>query len=152
MDIFPTVLVAVHVVSASMWVGAVFMGSFIDPPALRDAGNSPWFLVNFIVAQGMRVFFWVYLAMISLFVTGGALIWLHPPQSSAETILLAIKGVALAVMAGNTIYGSLVTWPKIQFASAAEVPVLWRPYLIRAYVTFACGIAASILGVIAQRI
>lgn len=146
MTILTNVLLAAHTVSAAMWVRAVFMGAFIDPPALRSAG-SPRFLVNFIVAQGVGVFVWVYLAMVTIFVTGVLLVWLHPPQSTFQVTVLALKGVALAVMAGNTIYGSLVTWPKIQFASAEEAPILWRPYLIRAYITFGCGVLGIILGV-----
>jgi hypothetical protein len=146
MTILTNILLAAHIVSAAMWVGAVFMGAFIDPPALRGAG-SPGFLVNFIVAQGVGVFVWVYLAMTTIFVTGLLLVWLHPPQSTFQVTVLVLKGVALAVMAGNTLYGSLVTWPKIQFASAEEAPILWRPYLIRAYITFGCGVLGIILGV-----
>lgn len=147
MTILTNVLLAAHIVSAAMWVGAVFMGALIDPPALRASADSPWFLVNFIVAQGVRIFVWVYLAMATIFVTGVLLVWLHPPQSTFQVAVLTLKGVALAVMAGNTIYGSLVTWPKIQFASAEEALVLWRPYLIRAYITFGCGVLGFILGV-----
>ena len=150
MEILTTILIAVHAVSAAMWVGAVFMGVWIDPPALRQSAESPWFLVSFIVAQGVRVFFWVYLSMITIFVTGALLIWLHPPQTAVQVTLLALKGVALAVMAGNTLYGSLVTWPKMQFATPDEVLVLWRPYLIRAYITFGCGVLGIILGVAAR--
>jgi len=145
-----TVLIAIHTVSAAMWVGAVFMGAFIDPAALRQSADSPWFLVNFIVAQATRVFLWVYLAMALILVTGGLLIWLHPPQTDFQVALLILKGIALAIMAGNTIYGSLVTWPKIQFATPNEVRVLWRPYLIRAYITFGCGVLGIILGVLAR--
>ena len=150
MDIVTTILISIHTVSAAMWVGAVFMGAFIDPPALRESADSPWFVVYFIVAQGRHVFFWVYLSMVTIFVTGGLLLWLHPPQTTFQGMLMALKGVALAIMAGNTLYGTFVTWPKIQFASPEEVQVLWRPYLIRAYITFGCGVLGFILGVMAR--
>lgn len=150
MEIVTKVLIAIHTVSAAMWVGAVFMGAFIDPPALRASADSPWFLVNFIIGQATRVFLWVYMAMVAILLTGAVLIWLHPPQTSFQLALLTLKGVALAVMAGNTLYGTLVTWPKIQFADPAEVAVLWRPYLIRAYITFGCGVLGFILGVMAR--
>lgn len=150
MELLTNILIAIHTINAAMWVGAVFMGSMIDPPALRQSADSPWFLVNFIVMQGRNVFIWVYLAMTLIFVTGALLIWLHPPQTAWEVTLLVLKGVALAIMAGNTLYGSLVTWPKIQFATPDEVQVLWRPYLIRAYITFACGIFGFILGALAR--
>ena len=108
MEIGTNILVAVHVISAALWVGAVFMGSVIDPPALRQSADDPWFLVNFIVAQGSRVFPWVYLSMAVIFVTGFVLAWLHPPQSTREVTLLVLKFGALAIMAGNTISRSSV--------------------------------------------
>ena len=143
------ILVAVHVVNSALWVGAVFMGSVIDPPALKNSADGQQsFLVNFIVVQGARVFPWVYTAMSLIFLTGIIMTWLHPPQTTFELILVIAKFVALGIMAGNTLYGTFVTWPKIQFATIEEVPLLWRPYLIRAHITLACGIAAFIMGVI----
>lgn len=150
MEIVTKVLIAIHTVSSAMWVGAVFMGAFIDPPALRQSATTANFLVNFIVAQAIQIFRWVYLAMGTILVTGLLLLWLHPPQSAFQVTLLALKGVALSVMAGNTIYGSLVTWPQIQFADPSEVPTLWQPYKIRAYITFGCGVLGFILGVMAR--
>jgi hypothetical protein len=148
MGMLTNILVAVHVVNSALWVGAVFMGSVIDPPALKNsADGQPSFLVNFIVMQGARVFPWVYAAMSLIFLTGLSLTWLHPPQNTMELSLVIAKFIALGIMAGNTLYGTFVTWPKIQFATPEEVFVLWRPYLIRAYVTLACGIAAFIMGV-----
>lgn len=150
MEIVTRILIAIHTVSSAMWVGAVFMGSFIDPPALRQSATSPAFLVNFIIAQAIQIFRWVYLAMGTILVTGLLLIWLHPPQGAFQVTLLALKGIALAVMAGNTIYGSLFTWPQIQFAEPEDVPALWQPYKIRAYITFGCGVLGFILGVMAR--
>ena len=150
MSILSTVLLAIHVVNSALWVGAVFMGAIIDPPALRMSAQSPKqpFISNFIIAQGMRVFPWVYTAMASIFITGLALVWLHPPATTFQMVLVIGKFIALGIMAGNTLYGTLVTWPKIQFATPEEVATLWRPYLIRAYITLACGIAGFIMGVL----
>lgn len=148
MTILTTILLAVHVVSSAMWVGAVFMGSIIDPPALRNSANRASFLMDFIIEQGIHVFPWVYTAMAAIFVTGLALTWLHPPQTPLAVGVITLKFIALGIMAGNTLYGTRVTWPKILFASPDEVPQLWRPYLIRAYITLGCGIFALILGVI----
>ena len=147
MTMVTTILTAIHVVNSALWVGAVFMGSLIDPPALKRSTDNGDFLTNFIVAQGARVFPWVYTAMTLILLTGIALTWLHPPQTLLETTLIGAKFIALGVMAGNTIYGTRVTWPKIQFATPEEVPVLWGPYLTRAYVTLGCGIFGFILGV-----
>ena len=150
METLTGVLTAVHVINSALWVGAVFMGAIIDPPALRRSANGHAFLMNFIIEQGIRVFPWVYTAMSLIFLTGIALIWLHPPQTTYQVVLLVLKFIALAVMAGNTLYGTLVTWPKMQFATPDEIPELWRPYLIRAYVTLACGIFAFALGVLVR--
>jgi hypothetical protein len=148
MTILTTVLVAVHIVSSAMWVGAVFMGSIIDPPALRNSAKHPPVLMDFIIEQGIHVFPWVYTAMAAILLTGLILTWLHPPQTALSVALISLKFIALGIMAGNTFYGTRVTWPKILFADPDEVLELWRPYLIRAYVTLGCGIFALILGVI----
>jgi hypothetical protein len=141
------ILIAVHVVNSALWVGAVFMGSIIDPPALRNSAKHPSFLMDFIIEQGIQVFPWVYAAMSLIFLTGLILTWLHPPQNTLQLVLVIAKFIALGIMAGNTLYGTFVTWPKIQFATVEEVPLLWKPYLIRAYITLACGLAAFIMGV-----
>lgn len=85
------------------------VGSASD--AARQNAASPAFLVSFIIAQAIQIFRWVYLAMGTILATGLLLIWLHPPQTAFPMTLLALKGIALAVMAGNTLYGSLITWP-----------------------------------------
>jgi hypothetical protein len=147
MALLTHILLAVHVVNSALWVGAVFMGSIIDPPALKNSAGRSSFLTHFIIEQGIHVFPWVYAAMGLIFLTGLSLTWLHPPQNTMELGLVIAKFMALGIMAGNTLYGTLVTWPKIQFATTEEVPLLWKPYLIRAYITLACGIAAFIMGV-----
>ncbi len=147
MALLTHILLAVHVVNSALWVGAVFMGSIIDPPALKNSAGKQSFLANFIIEQGIQVFPWVYAAMSLIFLTGLSLTWLHPPQNTLQLSLVIAKFIVLGIMAGNTLYGTLVTWPKIQFATMEEVPVLWKPYLIRAYITLACGIAAFVMGV-----
>ena len=147
MAMLTTVLLAVHVVNSALWVGAVFMGSLIDPPALRLSTERQSFRTNFIVAQGARVFPWVYSAMALIFLTGIILTWMYPPLTPFAISLVAAKFIALTVMAGNTLYGTFVTWPKIQFATPEEMPLLWKPYLIRAYITLGCGIFAFIISV-----
>ena len=148
MALLTHILLAVHGVNSALWVGAVFMGSIIDPPALKNSAGKQSFLANFIIEQGIHVFPWVYAAMSLIFLTGLSLTWLHPPQNTIQLVLVIAKFIALGIMAGNTLYGTFVTWPKIQFATMEEIPVLWKPYLIRAYITLACGIVGFILGVI----
>ena len=147
MELLTQILLVVHGVNSALWVGAVFMGAIIDPPALKNSAGKHSFLANFIIEQGIRVFPWVYAAMGLIFLTGLILTWLHPPQTPLQLGLVVAKFIALGIMAGNTLYGTFVTWPKIQFATSEEVPLLWKPYLIRAYITLAAGIAAFIMGV-----
>ena len=75
---------------------------------------------------------------------------MYPPKNSFELVLVSAKFVALTIMAGNTVYGTWVTWPKIQFASPDEIQLLWKPYLMRAYITFGCGLVAFLMGVIVR--
>ncbi len=144
-DLVP-VLTAIHAVAASVWVGAVFMGSIIDWPAAQTTVEQGQFPFGFIVGQGNRVFIYVYSGMAIVLVSGIALVLLHPPQTTAALLLTCIKGVALFVMMANTLYGSLRTWPMLQFASHQEAQALYRGYMIRAYITFSAGIAGIALG------
>jgi uncharacterized membrane protein len=144
-DLLP-VLSAIHAVAASVWVGAVFMGSIIDWPAARTTVEAGHFPFGFIVGQGNRVFLYVYSGMAIVLVSGIALILLHPPQTTSAIVLTCIKSAALLVMIANTLYGSLRTWPKLQFASHQEAQVLYRGYMIRAYITFSAGIVGIALG------
>ena len=47
-------LLIIHLTSAIVWVGAVFMGTFIDWPVIRAASGGR-FPIDFIVGQGVRV-------------------------------------------------------------------------------------------------
>ena len=147
MEIITRVLVSLHVIASALWVGAVFSGAIIDPPALKMSTRKQSFVANFITAQGIRIFPWVYFSMTTIFITGITLTWLYPPTSLTEVFMLSIKFIALSIMAGNTLYGTLVTWPKIQFATPEEAAKLWKPYLIRAYITLGAGLIAFAMGV-----
>ena len=46
-------LLIIHLTSAIVWVGAVFMGTFIDWPVIRAASGRK-FPLDFIVGQVMR--------------------------------------------------------------------------------------------------
>ncbi|HHO53932.1 MAG TPA: hypothetical protein ENK18_24450 [Deltaproteobacteria bacterium] len=140
-----TVLRIAHVVSASMWVGAVFMASMIDWPVIERI--NPSFPFELIVGQGRRVFPAVYLAIFLIGATGVGLIWLSPPLEGSALAALALKGAAFAVMAGITLYGTLVSWPKLQLATAAEAKLLYGAYIRRAYVVFGCGVLGLAVGI-----
>ncbi|UFP96323.1 hypothetical protein [Gloeobacter morelensis] len=143
---------ATHAVAAAVWVGAVFMGSVIDWPVARATVEPHQFPFRFIVGQGHRVFVWVYAGIAILLVSGAALLWLAPPRTPFENTLAALKILALAVMVGNTLYGSLRTWPNLQFATAEEAKFLYRGYMIRAYITCSSGIFAIVLGALGRHL
>jgi len=138
-------LVILHLTSAIVWVGAVFMGTFIDWPVLRAAANGR-FPFDFIVGQGVKVAPAVYVGIVSQLVSATGLVLLKPPQTAQEGIMLGVKGLCLAWMAGSTIYGTLRTWPKLIFAIDEEAFRLYRVYMVRASITFTCGIVAAVIG------
>ena len=133
-----------HLVSVSMWIGAVFMASMIDWPVIRR--THPSFPFELIVGQGRRVFPAVYTAIALIAVTSVGLTYLHPPQGVAEIVALSIKAVAFGAMAGITLYGTLVSWPKLQFATAAEAQGQYTAYIRRAHVVFGCGVIGLAAG------
>jgi hypothetical protein len=138
-------LVIIHLTSAIVWVGAVFMGTFIDWPVIRAATNGR-FPFEFIVGQGVRVAPAVYVGIVSQLVSAAGLVLLRPPETAQQAILLGVKGLCLAFMAGSTIYGTFRTWPKLMFAIDEDAFRLYRVYMVRASITFVCGIAAAVIG------
>ena len=141
------VFLVAHVVAATLWVGGVFMASMIDWPTVRATATDGRFPFAFVVGHGKRIFPAVYSASVLLVVSGAMLVWLHPPRESTEVILTVLKAAALATMIGFTLYGTLVSWPKLQLGTHEEAFRIYRAYMIRAYVIFGCGLFATILGV-----
>jgi hypothetical protein len=139
-------LMIFHLTSAIIWVGAVFMGAFIDWPVARRAARDGKFPFDFIVGQGVRVAPMVYFGMVSQVVSGVGLLILLPPQSPQQVVFVIVKGLCLAFMVGSTVYGTLGTWRKIQFATDREAFELYDIYILRASITFTCGLAASVIG------
>jgi hypothetical protein len=139
-------LLIIHLTSAIVWVGAVFMGTFIDWPVIRAASGGK-FPFEFIVGQGVRVAPAVYVGILSQVLSAIGLTILHPPHTPQQAFMLGIKGLCLAWMAGSTIYGTLRTWPKLMFAASDEDAFrLYNVYMLRATVTFVAGIAAAVIG------
>jgi len=136
----------IHVIAGISWVGTVFTNCFIVWPTLRSMYARQEFPLEFLVTEGRRIAPWVYTAISSMLVSGLALVFLRPPATTTAWALLAAKTTALLIMAGNTIFGTLVTWPRLQFSTPEETWPLWHGYLIRGFVTFGCGIAAVLMG------
>jgi hypothetical protein len=139
-------LMIFHLTSAIVWIGAVFMGTFVDWPVIRRAATNGRFPFDFIVGQGVRVAPAVYVGIISQLVSATGLVLLRPPQTVQQMVMLTVKAICLAFMTGSTLYGTFATWRKIQFATHQEAYALYETYMLRASITFLCGIAASVIG------
>ncbi len=138
-------LLIIHLTSAIVWVGAVFMGTFIDWPVIRAASGGK-FPFDFIVGQGVRVAPAVYVGIVSQVISAIGLTILHPAHTPQQAFMLGLKGLCLAWMAGSTIYGTLRTWPKLMFAASEDAFRLYNVYMLRATATFVAGIAAAVIG------
>jgi hypothetical protein len=86
--------------------------------------------------------------MVSQWASALGLVWINPPAWGIPVILIALKSLCLALMSGLTLYGTLSTWPKLQLSSDTEAFGRYRFYIVRAYVTLSCGMAATALGVV----
>jgi uncharacterized membrane protein len=138
-----------HIIPSIIWIGSVYMGTFIDWPVCKDINEKGRFPYNFIVGQGKKVYYSVYLGIILLWCSGIALIFLSPTDWSVRRIvLIIIKTICLSLMTGFTLYGTLVTWPKLQLSTNDEAYKYYRQYMRRATGTFVLGIIATITGII----
>lgn len=135
-----------HLVASTVWVGAVFMGTFIDWPSARASVPERRFPFRFIVGQGRRVFYSVYSGITILWVTGLALVVLRPPTTGWELSAVLFKVAALFFMTAFTLYGTLRTWPKLQLATDEEAYHHYKFYMYRAVGTFTFGLLAAIAG------
>lgn len=140
------VLINMHVIAAIVWVGAVFMGTFIDWPAAKESVEKGKFPFKFIIGQGRRVFYSVYTGIIILWGSGIGLVIINPPTDTFKTVLVIIKIVSLFFMTVFTLYGTFATWPKMQLATDEEAYRHYKFYMYRAMGTFTFGIIASIAG------
>jgi uncharacterized membrane protein len=145
------ILLNIHLVAAVTWVGAVFMGAFIDWPVARQSVPKGEFPFRFIVGQGNRVFYPVYTGMVLIWISGIGLTLLNPPQTVLALTMVLVKVFALLVMTGFTLYGSLSSWPKLQMATHKEALKSHRYYIYRAMTTYVMGILGSVLGSILSR-
>ncbi|MEW5250670.1 hypothetical protein [Microbulbifer discodermiae] len=144
MQDFYIFLLSVHAVSNAMWVGAVFMGSIIDWPAIKAMAKNGKFPFLFVVGQGSNVFFWVYLAIFLQITTSTGLAIMHPPEGNTEILFLGLRTFALSIMIGFTLYGTFSSWPKLQVSSSGEAWTIYRYYMYRAYAIFACGLLNTV--------
>jgi uncharacterized membrane protein len=148
MEIAHRILLMAHVLSATLWIGAVFMGAIVDWPAARLGMKAGKFPFAFIVGQGSRVFPYVYFGIITQLVTSIGLYFIHPAQEGQALGIVIVKSLCLALMTAFTLYGTFSTWPKLQLATDGEAFRAYRNYIRRAYATCTAGLVATCLGVV----
>ncbi len=139
------IILSIHLVAGIVWIGSVFMGTFIDWPTAKESVGKGKFPFRFIVGQGRRVFYSVYFGIIQLWGSGIALYIVLPPKDKTEMILLISRVICLSFMTLFTLYGTFFTWPKMQLATNKEAFHYYRYYKNRAIGTFSFGIIGAVL-------
>jgi len=145
------ILLITHVIAAMMWTGAVFMAALVDWPAFKRQAPAGRFPFQAVIGQGSGVFPWVYLAMTIMLLSSVGLAWRHWPSDGFGCVLLGLKAAALSFMVGSTVYGTLRTWPTLQFATDNEAFTIYGRYMVRAYLIFGCGVAGHVAGLLFSR-
>lgn len=135
-----------HLIAAIVWVGAVYMGAFIDWPAAKASVPKRNFPFRFIVGQGTKVFYSVYFGIFLLWTSSIGLICTTTFHARWQLAILGVKLLCLLIMTLFTLYGTFFTWRKLQLSTHEEAFATYKYYMLRAYTTFSCGIAASVLG------
>lgn len=137
-----------HVIAATLWVGGVFMASVIDWPSARKSTPPGVFPFRFVVAHGQRILPAVYSAIVILMVSSVGLVWVSPPTTTTQVVMLGIKAAALVIMTGFTLYGTLVAWPRLQLATHREAFDIYGAYITRAHITLSCGLVGTVVGTV----
>jgi uncharacterized membrane protein len=140
------ILKNIHLVATIIWVGAVYMGAFIDWPSAKESMAKGKFPFKFIVGQGTKVFYSVYTGIFLLWFSGIGLLIIKPIESKVQILMVVVKIFCLLIMTLFTLYGTLSTWPKLQLATNQEAFRIYKYYIIRAIITFSCGIIGSLIG------
>jgi Flp pilus assembly protein TadB len=151
MAILTTVLVLVHAGVAALWGGSMaysllvvqqrlpaMLGEPPDEERLEDAHR--------VLAQGNR---WPVAGLIAaLWLTGAALVAVHPGDSAVWWAAVAAKAALLAAASGLFWWVSWRGWPRRVFALPAELPVLRRRFRSVALTMAGLVAAAFLLGVV----
>jgi len=140
----------VHAVNAALLVGATFSNIFVVAPTAYDVHRGPKATIpmEFLIMEGKRLAPWLYIALAALLLSGISMLFMGSPASTKITPLFVAKVLAWTTWFGNTFYGTLVTWPKLQFATVSEAPAIYRVYVVRSWINLGCGVAGIILSVI----
>ena len=142
------VLVAIHVLAASVWVGGTIALTFIAVPAIRKLTGEPRQVAMKTLGRRWRPIGWS--ALLVLVATGIALAEHVLPGSSAGA--KAVFGVKMGIFAGLVVTGYLhdfVLGPRLaQEIREGREERTRRPLVLVGWTSFTLTLALPILGVV----
>jgi len=121
-------LIAVHVLAASAWFGAMCYSLVVLHPRARAFFDTPSKFEEFItfIAAGAR---WKVLSgCMVIGATGLALFFMHKTSSTAWQICILAKAVLFLIAVGIFAYASWFAWPARALASPSEIPAFQRRF------------------------
>jgi uncharacterized membrane protein len=144
------VLVLIHVLAASVWLGAmVYSFAVLHPRARAFFEGSPRFeeFIAF-VAAGAR---WKVLFGCAVIAgTGVALFCMHRDASSTWQTCMFAKAVLFIIAVGIFAYVSWVAWPARILASPSEIPAFQKRFRIIAFCLICLVTLCFVLSVFAR--
>lgn len=142
------VLVAIHVVAATVWVGGTIALTFIAVPAIRKLTGEPRQLAMRTLGRRWRPIGWS--ALLVLVSTGVPLAYHVLPGSGAGA--KAVFGVKMGIFAGLLVFGYLhdfVLGPRLaQEIREGREERSRRPLVLVGWTSFTLTLALPILGVV----
>jgi uncharacterized membrane protein len=142
------VLVAIHVVAATVWVGGTIALTFIAVPAIRKLTGEPRQLAMRTLGRRWRPIGWS--ALLVLVSTGVPLAYHVLPGSGA--CAKAVFGVKMGIFAGLLVFGYLhdfVLGPRLaQEIREGREERSRRPLVLVGWTSFTLTLALPILGVV----
>jgi putative copper export protein len=122
------ILVAIHILAASAWFGAMcYSLAVLHPRARAFFGNLSQFesFITFLAA-GAR---WKVLSGCFVIATTGlALLWMHRGASAAWQTSMLAKGVLFITAVGIFAYASWFAWPARALAAPSEIPAFQKRF------------------------
>ena len=125
-----TVLVAIHVLAASVWFGAMFYSLVVLHPRARAFFVTPTKLEEFItfIAAGAR---WKVLSgCLVIGATGLSLFFMHHTGSTAWQTCMLTKSILFVIAVAVFAYASWFAWPARALASPSEIPLFQRRFRV----------------------
>ena len=142
------VLVAIHVVAATVWVGGTIALTFIAVPAIRKLTGEPRQLAMRTLGRRWRPIGWS--ALLVLVATGTPLAYHVLPGAGAGA--KAVFGVKMGIFAGLLVTGYLhdfVLGPRLaQEIREGREERTRRPLVLVGWTSFTLTLALPILGVV----